>query len=162
MKKRDKLSIGLIALGLISMAYIAPLYGQNVSSSTMTSMCAIAKNPKAFDGQSVTVKARVIADWEYGATIYDESCGDLGLHLFVNDDAKGKGALDTVLNWCHRGTRGKFIEGTFTGIVQLKNGTPFERRITVQRVESLAAKSTHTGSASFPTPCPDPPPLDLR
>jgi hypothetical protein len=98
----------------------------------------------------------------HGAAIYDESCGDFALDLFVSEDAKGKGALDTALNWCHRSSRGKLIEGTFTGLIQLKDGTPFERRIRVNRIEDLTAKSTHTASASFPTPCPDPPTMDIR
>jgi len=162
MKKRDRLLIGVIAVGLVSVVCAAPLHGQNAPSSAITTMCTIAKNPKKFEGQAVTVKAIVISDGVHGTTIYDESCASFGLHLFVSDGAKGTTALDTALNWCHKSTRGKFIEGTFTGIIQLKDGTPFQRQITVQRIENLSAKSTHTVSASFPTPCPDPPPLDLR
>ena len=154
--------IALTALGLVFVVCATALHGQNGPSPAVMSMCNIAKNPKAFEGQLVMVKARVISDGVHVTTLYDDSCPSFGLHLFFSDNARGSTALITALNWCHRGTIGKIIEGTFTGIVQLRNGTPFERRITVQRIESLTARSTHTGSASFPIPCTDPPPLNLR
>lgn len=162
MNKRHISSMASIALSLVSGVCTTASHGQNGSSSTVTSMCSIAQNPKAFEDQSVTVKARVISDGVHGTALYDDSCASFALYLFVSDDAKGRTALDTALNWCHRSTSGKVIEGTFTGIVQLKDKTPFQKRITVQRIEDLSVRSTHTASASFPRPCSDPPPLDLR
>ena len=159
--RRSRTSLVLIALAFMSLICAIPLLGQN-GSLTVTSLCTIKKDPRSFDGQSVTVRARLISDGMHGTTIYDESCRDFGLHLFLSSNAQGKGALETVLTWCHPSTRGKLITGTFTGIIQLRDGTPFERQITVRRIEDLTAKSTRTSSATFPTPCPDPPPLDLR
>jgi len=125
-------------------------------------VCTIASQPEKFESQSVTVRARVLSDGMHGTILYDESCEDFGLHLFVNDDAKGREGLETALTWCHSSTRGKFIEGTFTGMVHFEPATPPQHRITVQRIEDLTVRSTHTTSASFPTPCPDPPTFGLH
>jgi len=132
-------------------------------SSTDTTVCAIASHPEKFDGQPVKVSARVFSDGLHGSMLYDEFCGHYGILLFLVPDAKGGDQLDAALSWCHRGTRGKSISGTFTGLFHFKPvyiGDQARPAISVQRIDDLVLKSTKTASASFPTPCPDAPPLD--
>jgi hypothetical protein len=131
--------------------------------SSVTTVCAIASQPEKFDGQSVTVDARVFSDGEHGSFIYDESCGQYGLGLFVVAGAKGKDQLDAALGWCHRSTRGKSISGRFTGVFHFRPtyiGDTERRTISIDQVKNLVLKSTRTVSASFPTPCPDAPPIE--
>ena len=145
------------AVSLAAMMSVTSLNPQDIVAENTTTICAIAKRPASFDGHLVTVKARVFSDGMHGSLIYDESCGDYGLALFLAVDAKGEKDLEAALSWCHLTTRGKFITATFTGTISVDPEAPYQRRITVQRVDDLIVKSTHSTSASFPTPCPDPP-----
>lgn len=123
-------------------------------------ICSIAQSPEQFDNKMITVRARVQADGQHGSQIYDEACGRFGIVLFVVQGARGKDELDSALGWCHRGTRGKLLSGTFTGVFHLKPGSPTDRNIEVQRIDDLVLKSTKTASATFPTPCPEAPPVN--
>jgi hypothetical protein len=40
--------------------------------------------------------------------------------LFLHPGAKGEDELDAALYWCHPGTRGKLISGTFSGVFHFK------------------------------------------
>jgi hypothetical protein len=133
-------------------------------SSGVTTICAVASQPQKFDGRSVTSNAHVFSDGEHGSFIYDESCSQYGLGLFVVVGAKGEDQLDAALGWCHRSTRGKSISGRFTGVFHFRPtyiGDTERLTSGVNQVEDLELKSTKTVSASFPTPCPDAPPLLL-
>jgi len=129
-------------------------------AATAITVCSIAQSPEQFDNKTVTVRASVQADGQHGSQIYDEACGRFGIVLFVVQGAKGKDELDSALSWCHRGTRGKLLSGTFTGTFHLKAGTPTGRTIEVQRIDDIVLKSTKTASATFPTPCPEAPPVN--
>lgn len=148
-------------LGLLSLSCLAHGVGA-VSQETRptTTVCSISQYPEQFDNKMVTVRARVQADGQHGSQIYDEACGNFGIGLFVVQGAKGKDELDSALSWCHRGTKGKLVLGTFTGVFHLKNGNQADRSIEVQRIDELVLKSTKTASATFPTPCPDAPSVD--
>lgn len=133
------------------------------TSPNLTTVCAIAETPDKFDGRSITVKARVQSDGMHGSQIYDESCKQYGVLLFLAFGAKGEDQLDAALNWCHRSTRGKFIFGTFTGVFHFKPvfiGDSPRRTIKVSRIDDLVLRSTKETSAAFPMPCPDAPTLD--
>lgn len=151
----------LVSAGFVALSFIATLNAQK-DPSEPTTICAIASQPERFDGRRVAVHAQLFSDGEHGSMIYDESCGHFGLDLYVSDGAESKKDLEAALNWCHRSTRGKFIAGTFTGTIHFKAGTPPDQRISVERIDGLTVRSTHTTSASFPEPCPDPPALNLR
>jgi hypothetical protein len=148
-------------LGLLS--FLCLIHGVGAVSqeaTPTTTICSISQSPEQFDNKIVTVRAYVQADGQHGSQIYDEACGSFGIGLFVVQGAKGKDKLDSALNWCHRGTRGKILSGTFTGVFHMKPGNPTDRRIEVQRIDDLNLKSTKTASATFPTPCPEAPPVD--
>jgi hypothetical protein len=150
-----------VLLGLLS--FLCLIHGVGaVSQETTptTTICSISQSPEQFDNKIVTVRARVQADGQHGSQIYDEACGSFGIGLFVVQDAKGKHELDSALSWCHRGTKGKLIVGTFTGVFHFKNGNQANRSIDVQRIDELVLKSTKTTSATFPVPCPDAPSTD--
>jgi hypothetical protein len=132
---------------------------QEKTALTIT-ICSIAQSPEQYDNKMVTVRARVQADGQHGSQIYDEACGHFGIGLFVVQGAKGKEELDSALNWCHRGTRGKLLYGMFTGVFHLNPGDPTDRSIEVQRIDDLVLKSTKVTSATFPRPCPEAPPVD--
>jgi hypothetical protein len=160
--KRDRIPLGPIAAGLFVIV-CAPVYHAQSTPSNLTTACAISAQPDKFNGQEVTLKARVFFDGEHGSMIYDESCGRYGVLLFVIPGAKGKEELDAALNWCHRSTRGKIISGTFTGVFHFKTthlGETAGPSISIQRVDDLVLKSTQTISASFLTPCPEAPPVE--
>ena len=124
-----------------------------------SAICSIAQNPEKFDNKVVTVKARVLSDGVHGSVIYDDSCGEFGIHLSMLPDSKGVDEFVAALNWCHRSTRGKLVSGTFTGVFHFKPGSPPGHSISVQRIDDLVLKSTKTASASFPA-CPEAPPVD--
>lgn len=128
--------------------------------SPTSAICSIAQIPEKFDNKIVTVKARVLSDGVHGSVIYDDSCGEFGIHLSILPDSKGVGEFVAALNWCHRSTRGKLLFGTFTGVFHFKPGSPPGHSISVQRIDELVLKSTKTASATFPTPCPDAPPVN--
>ena len=151
-----------IVVGLFILVCASALCGQTTPSD-LTTVCAVAKDPDRFEGQSITVRAQVQSDGLHGSQIYDESCAQYGLLLFRHPGTKGEDELDAALGWCHRGTRGKDIFGTFTGVFHFKPiyiGDPPRRIISINRIDGLVLKSTKTASASFPTPCPDAPPVD--
>ena len=129
-------------------------------TSSMSRICLIAKNPENYDNRLVTVSGQVLSDGVHSTIINDQRCEQFGMLLFVDPGAKGENKLDAALSWCHRGTRGKLISGTFTGVFHFKPGSPPEHSIRVQRIGELVLKSTKTASATFPTPCPDAPPLE--
>lgn len=151
-----------VAVGLYVLVYASALCAQAAPSNS-TTVCAVAKDPDRFEGQSITVRAHVQSDGLHGSQIYDESCPQSGLLLFSHPGTKGEDELDAALGWCHRGTRGKEIFGTFTGVFHFKPtciGDPPRRIISISRIDGLVLKSAKTASASFPTPCPDAPPAD--
>ena len=151
---------GQVAVSLVAMICATNLAGQD-RPSTLTSLCAIAKQPAKFEGRSVTVRTRVLSDGTHGALIYDESCADFGLTLLVTEDAKGFKDLESALSWCLRGTLGKFIVGRFTGMIHFgPRGHLSESQISVRRIEDLTVKSTQAASTTFQTQCPDSPPLE--
>jgi hypothetical protein len=160
--KLDRMLAEPIAVGLFVLVCASALRAQT-RPSDLTTVCAVAKEPDRFDGHSITVRAHVQSDGLHGSQIYDESCGQYGLLLFMHPEAKGQDELDAALGWCHRSTRGKDILGTFTGIFRYKPtylGDPPRRSISVSRIDDLVLKSTKMVSASFPTPCPDAPSVD--
>jgi hypothetical protein len=131
--------------------------------SGLTTVCDVASQPNKFEGESITVKALVQSDGLHGSQIYDESCKQFGMLLFLHPGAKGEDELGAALYWCHPGTRGKLISGTFTGVFHFKAvyiGDPARRQISISRIDDLVLKSTQTSSAAFPSPCPDAPPID--
>lgn len=159
---RDQKLARSIVVGLFVIICSGSLHAQTTPSDLMT-ICAIAARPDRFEGQSVTVRARVFSDGEHGSFIYDESCEQYGVHLFLAFGAKGEDQLDAALHWCHRSTRGKLILGTFTGVFQFKPvfiGDSARLQIRVSRIDNLVLKSTKETSAAYPAPCPDAPPLD--
>lgn len=152
---------GRILVSLVAIVFAAALHAQNKPLG-LTTLCAVANQPEKFDGQSITVRANVQSDGVHGSSIYDESCKQYGVLLFLAFHAQGEEELDAALNWCHLGTRGKIIVGTFTGVFHFKPvfiGDPDRRTIKVDRIDGLVLKSTKAASASFPTPCPDAPPV---
>ena len=160
--KRGRTPVGPIAMGLFISVCASVLLAQTTPPD-LTTVCAVAMEPDRFDGQAITVRARVQSDAEHGSQIYDQSCGRYGVLLLVVPGAKGQDELDAALNWCHRSTRGKIIFGKFTGIFHFKPtyvGDPPRPSISVSRIDDLVLKSTKTTSASFPTPYPDAPPVD--
>jgi hypothetical protein len=129
----------------------------------LTTVCAVTAEPEKFDGQSVTVSAIVFSDGHHGSFLFDEACGQKGIHLYVESNATGNDQLSAALNWCHLSSRGKFISGTFTGIFHFSPadvGDPPRPTIRVNRIADLVLRSTREVSWSFPTPCPDAPPID--
>ncbi|HEY9126416.1 MAG TPA: hypothetical protein VIM62_04775 [Acidobacteriaceae bacterium] len=151
-----------IAAGMFLVTCIPALYAQSTSVNT-TDFCAVVKEPQRFDGQTITVRARVQSDGTHGSLIYDESCSDRGVTLFVFPNAKGSDQLDAALSWCHRTTRGKLILGNFTGVFHFKPivlGDQIFADINVSRIDDIVLKSTKTTSATFPTPCPEAPSIE--
>lgn len=131
-----------------------------VRTVLVTEICSIERSPASFDGKLVTVKGDVFSDGEHSTIVYDNSCEQFAVHLFVDSAAVGGDKLDAALTWCHRGTRGKLIRGEFTGIFHFKPGSPPEHSMGVQRIDDLVLKSAKTVSATYPRPCPEAPPLD--
>ena len=146
-----------LGLLVISCCLYATGAASQENANATISICSIAQSPEQFNNQMVSVKARVFADGQHGSMIYDESCDHFGISLFVVESAKGRDKLDFALNWCHWGTRGKILYGIFTGVFRLRAADSAGQSIEVQRIEGIVLQSAHTGSASFPTPCPDPP-----
>jgi hypothetical protein len=130
------------------------------SDSSTSAMCSIAQNPEKYDNKVVTVKARLISDGHHGSAIYDDSCSNFGMLLFVVPGAKGEEELDAAMNWCHPTTRGKLIFGTFSGVFHFKPGNPPGHSLSAQTIDGLVLKSTKTASAMFPIACPEAPPVD--
>lgn len=156
----------MLPAGIVATLFVT-VYAKDLCAQTenseLTTMCTVAKQPDSFNGRLITVRARVMADGEHGSLIYDDSCAHSGLELFVASGAKGEDELDAALNWCHRGTRGKLIYGTFTGVFHFRPpyiGDSARPQIIVSLVSDLVLSSAKTASASFPTPCPEAPPLD--
>ena len=106
-------------IGLFIILSAAAVNAQN-SPPELTTVCAIAKQPDKFDGQRVTLRAGVFSDGMHGSLLYDESCKEYGLLVFLEHGARGGEELDAALNWCHRSTRGKLILGRFTGVFHYK------------------------------------------
>jgi len=114
-------------------------------------ICSVGRNPEQYDNQVITVSARVQSDGMHGSQIYDESCAEFGIGLFIPEKLKAKGNLATALSRCpRRGTRGKVVFGTFTGIFQLKPGGYPPRILIVQRMQDITCTLEQPSAASSP------------
>jgi|HubBroStandDraft_1064217.scaffolds.fasta_scaffold65319_3 hypothetical protein len=150
----------LLCVLFVSCALASRRAWSQVRSVPVTEICSIAGSPASFDGKVVRVKGDVFSDGEHSTIVFDKSCEQFAMHLFLDSGAIGGDKLEAALTWCHRGTRGKLIRGEFTGIFHFKPGNPTEHNMGVQRIDDLVLKSTKTVSATYPRPCPEAPPLD--
>jgi hypothetical protein len=66
-----------VAFALLASFLGACAFGQTTKANVLSihkSVCEIAKQPERFEGQSVTVHARYVVNWEWGAWIAEEGC----------------------------------------------------------------------------------------
>lgn len=103
-------------------------------------LCSVEKEPSKFDGDLISVRARVQSDGTHGAQIYDELCGTFGVSLDVPDDAVGRDELLSALGRGVRGTRDKIIYGTFTGRFELSSKNPSQRTLKIVRIEDVKVR----------------------
>lgn len=120
-----------------------------------TTICSVLNNPEQFNGMKITLRGRVQSSWEYGAQIWDETCGNSGIHLFLHKENKDVQELFSMIDSGppqNRGdTTGKVIHGTFTGVFYFKAPNRRDRSLDVQRVENLVlapAKPTASNSSN--------------
>jgi hypothetical protein len=111
---------------------------------TKERICSVLSNPEQYNNVTITVRGRVQSSREYGAQIWDETCGRSGILLFLHIENRDVQELLSMINsgppQSRGNTTGKVIYGTFTGVFYFKSPNRRDRSLDVQRVENLVGE----------------------
>lgn len=110
------------------------------------SLCDLAKNPKRFNNQEITVTAQYESDGVEREGLSDSTCKESGVALEISRDAKGTDQLRAALHGGYPGTLDKIVIGTFNGIF---HWLPENHPSRVLSVRSMQGFSVHQKPLPF-------------
>jgi hypothetical protein len=110
------------------------------------SFCDLAKNPKRFNNQEITVTAQYESDGVEREGLSDSTCKESGVALEIARDAKGTDQLRAALHGGYPGTLDKTVIGTFNGIF---HWLPENHPPRVLSVRSMQGFSVHQKPVPF-------------
>ena len=83
-----------------------------------TTLCAVALDPAAYDGQILRVPATVLSGGYHGSVLIDTRCPERGAALYFEESARDTAniaALEKAIWYPYPGTIDKTIQGDFIG-----------------------------------------------
>lgn len=131
--------VGLIAAALA----LAATSGVARPDPVETTLCAVVRNPKAYDGKVITIRAGVLTDWHHGTVLIHSGCKH-GIELSSTEEAELEQAeaLDKAVGTPMDGGYDRTTMATLTGLFFLRRGKPvgaFDNplKFVVNRIEAI-------------------------
>lgn len=103
----------IVVVGLASIASGGP------PNPVVVSVCAITRNPMAYNGKVVRFRAAVLTDWHHGIQLFVKGCrGGIQLASTDNAPAAETRALDLAIGTPLNGGNDRTAVATFTGRIK--------------------------------------------
>ena len=129
-------------LPLLLLSVVASLADAAASSSTVRSVCEVARSPLAFEGRKIAISANLIHNGVDVLYFSDDNCPDLAIDFrFASNKRQSPKLIRLIEALSSSGMRGNpflAISGTFVGVVRMSPQDSYPPlMLMVEHVESL-------------------------
>ena len=109
------MTIHAILLGLLSALPAAAQASKQPAVPIASTLCAVMKNPSAYNGKLLKIRASYVTDHIERSLLIDDSCGVSAVLPCLRDEAIGSDAFKDAANVCEPQHLKQTMVATFTG-----------------------------------------------